>query len=217
MTNRIKTTFHNVEFYYLYAATIYSFSQILWKILYRWKRRDEQISEHFQNVFRKSKFVIFMQPPYTNFQKYYEKFLLLEDLWWAEFRPLLGMSKFIIFVHAPYINFSKILWTILYLCKRHNEQNSENCSEHRSLLFLSSPHILIFKYIINHLLPLDASWWAEFRTIVRMSKYIIFRQPAYIHFTILWKILYRWKRHDEQNSDQFSEWRSLLFLCSRRI
>ena len=42
LMSRIQNTFHNVEMYYFYAAAIYKFSEIIWIILYRWKRHDKQ-------------------------------------------------------------------------------------------------------------------------------------------------------------------------------
>ena len=46
MMSRFQTTFQNVEVYYLYAGHIL-ISTILQKIIYHWKRHDEQNSEHF--------------------------------------------------------------------------------------------------------------------------------------------------------------------------
>ena len=65
---------------------------------------------------------------------------------------------------------------------RLDEQNSDDISESRSLLFLCIRHMLIFQNIMERPLPLEASIWAEFRALFRMSKFIIFMQPPYTNF-----------------------------------
>ena len=66
--------------------------------------------------------------------------------------------------------------------KGHHEKNSEHFSECQSVLLLCRHHILIFFDIMKNTIPLEASCWAEFKPLFRMSKFIIFVQLPYINF-----------------------------------
>ena len=133
----------------------------------------------FRTLFRLSKCIIFKQPPYTNFLRYYGNYLPLEASWWAEFRPLSIMSKFIIFRHSSCINFLQ-----------YNEK-----SDTAGSVVMSTTQ----------------------NTFQNVEVYYFYAAAMYLSSKILWNILYRSKRHYEQNSDHFSEGRSVLLLCSRHL
>ena len=119
--------------------------------------------------------------------------------------------------------------------------------------FYATAIYLFLKNIMKNSLPFEAQRWAEFRTLSRMSMYIIFMKPAYINFPkyygktftvgsvimsriqstfqnvevyyfyaadiyqfskILWNILYQWRRHVKENSENFSEDRRVLFYAA---
>ena len=50
-------------------------------------------------------------------------------------------------------------------------------------MFLCIRHVLIFCNIMKNPLPLEASWWAELRTLFIMSKSTNFTLPPYINFS----------------------------------
>ena len=131
----------------------------------------------FLTLFRMSKGIICLQPPYINFVRYYEKSLNIGSV--MKFRKSLRISKFIIFIQPSRINFLKYY---------------------------------------DKLTTVGSAMIRRFRTLFRMSKFIMFMQPPSINFLRYYKkIIYVWEGHDEQNSDHFSEYRSLLFLYSCHI
>ena len=75
--NRIQNTFQNVEVCYCSATAIYKLSKILRIILHRWKRHDEQNSEHFCRI---SKVIICVPQPHNNFLEYYHKFFTIGSI-----------------------------------------------------------------------------------------------------------------------------------------
>ena len=93
----------------------------------------------FRALFRMSKFIFFMQPPYTNFLKYYEiSFTVGGDMWRRNQKTFQEVEVYYFYAAAKY-SFSKIFRKILYLWKRLGEQNSDNFSDRRSLLFFLQP------------------------------------------------------------------------------
>ena len=67
---RIETTFQNVEFYYF----LYSRDRLVFiKIMKNPAPLVASVWAEFRPLFIMSRFIIFMQPPYIDFLKYYEK------------------------------------------------------------------------------------------------------------------------------------------------
>ena len=134
---------------------------------------DESWWAEFRRHFWKSKFVIFMQPSYVNFLKYYKKCFTTGSIMRSRIQSTFQNIEFYYF-YSRHILIFYILWQILNRSKRLDEQNADHFSECRSLLFLCNRHMFIFKNIMKNLLPFAAQWWAEFTTFLRMSMYIIF-------------------------------------------
>ena len=134
-----------------------------------------------QTTFQNVEVYYFMQPPYINFLKYYEKHFTVGSVMMSRIQNTFQNVEVYYFYSTAIYCFSKILWKIHYRWMRHDEKNSDHFQKCRSLLFSCSRHILIFKNFMKNPLPLEASWWAKFRTLFRMSKFIIFMQPPYIN------------------------------------
>ena len=99
----------------------------------------------FLTLFKMSKGIICMQPPYINFLRYYEKSITIGSFMINRIQKTCQNIEVYYFYSASISNFSQILWKILYIWKCLDEQNSENVEECRSLLHLCWIHILIFK------------------------------------------------------------------------
>ena len=128
----------------------------------------------FRSLFRMSKSIILMQPPNIHFLRYHEKCFTFGSVFMSRIQKTFQNVEVYYFYATAIYLFSNILCKIRYLLKRNDEQNSEHFSECRRILFLCSRRILIFQNIMERRLPLEASLWAEFRTLFRMSKCIIF-------------------------------------------
>ena len=135
----------------------------------------------FRTLLITSKFIIFMRSPYINFLKYYENFFAIGSAMLSRIQNTFQIVEACFFA-AGIDLLSKILWKIILCWKRHDEQNSENFSECRRVLFWCSRQIIIFYDIKKNALPLEASWWKDFRTLFIMSKGIIFMQSPYLIF-----------------------------------
>ena len=133
----------------------------------------------FRWLFRMSKIVISMQPPYTNSLKYYKEFFMIGSVMMSRIQKFFRMWQGIIFKQLPYINF------ITYYEKSFN----------------------IGSVMMSRIQ----------KKFQNFEVYYFYTAAIYQFSKILWKICYRWKRVNEQNSDHFLECRSLLFVCSRHI
>ena len=135
--------------------------------------------------------------------------------WWAEFRTPFRMSKCIFVMQLPNINFEKYYEKSFNRWNRHYEQNTEHFSQCRCSLFLCISHILIFYKYLEKSFSIGSVMMSRIQnTFHNVEVYYFYAAAIYYFSKILWKILYRWKHHDEQNSEHFSERRSLFFLCS---
>ena len=160
-----------------------NFLKIFGKILYRWKRHDEPNSEHLSEcriiLFVCSRHILILQNILKNP-------LRLEASWWAKSRTTFWMSKYIICMQPPYINFLKYYeksFTVgSVMMSRIQNTFQKHLSDFRSVWLVCSCHILNFLYIMQNALPLEASWWAEYRTLFRMSKCMVCMQPPSINF-----------------------------------
>ena len=111
----------------------------------------------------------------------------MEASWWTEFRTLSECRSVLFLCCRHILIFFDNMKNTLPLEKKlpleaSVEQNSDHCSECRSLLYFCNHYILIFWIIMKNPWPLEASWCAEFRTLVRMSKCIIFMHLPYTKF-----------------------------------
>ena len=175
----LRTLFRMWKFIFFMQPAYTSFQQ---NIMNKPLSLEESWWADFRKLVRISKCIIFTQPPYTNFLIYYEKSFTFGSILMSRFQKTLKNVEGYYFYAGDIYLFSTILWKILCRWKHLDQLNSDHFSECRSLLCLRCRHVLIFYNIIKNPLPLEASWWAEFRTLFIMSKRINFTQPPYFNF-----------------------------------
>ena len=186
----------------------------------------------FRILFRISKFIIFMQAPYINLLRYHEKCFTAGSVIMSRIQNIYQSHKICYFYAAAIYKFSIILNKILYRGKRRDKQNWEHFSECRSIIFMQPPYIIFLKYHEQSFTVGSVIMNRIQNTFHNLEVYYISAAAIYWYSKLLWKIPYRLKRHNEQNSEHFSECgkrhdeqnserisecRSVLFLWSRNI
>ena len=104
-----------------------------------------------------------------------------EALRWAEFRTFFRTSKFIIFMQPPYVNLVQCNEKSYTIGSDMMSRIQNTCQIVEVYYFMQPPNIN-FLNITKNLLQLVASWWAEFISLFRKSKCIIFIHPLQTNF-----------------------------------
>ena len=143
--------------------------------------------------------------------------LPLEASWWAELRTLFIMSKSTNFTLPPYVNFSKyyekpfIVGIVMKSRFQKTFWNIEGYYFYAAAIF----NFLRYyeKYFTFGLVIMSRIQ----KTFQNVEVYYFYAAAMCLFSKILWNIHYRSKGHYEQNSDHFSEGRSVLLLWIRHL
>ena len=100
----------------------------------------------FRSLFRMSKIVFAMLPPYTNFLKYYEKFFIAGSVIMSRIQKIFRMSQGIIFNHLTYINFVRYYEKSFYFGIRSVMKFSKSFRISKFIIFIQPPYVNFLKY-----------------------------------------------------------------------
>ena len=143
--------------------------------------------------------------------------LPLEAAWWAELRTLFIMSKSTDFTLPPYINFSKYYektFIVEIVMKSRFQKTFWNIEGY---YFYAAAIFNFLRYYEKYFTFGSVFMSRIQKTFQNVEVYYFYAAAMYLFSKILWNILYRSKRHYEQNSDHFSEGRSVLLLWSGHL
>ena len=143
--------------------------------------------------------------------------LPLEASWWAKLRTLFIMWKSTNFTLPPYINFSKSYEKAFIVGIIKNSRFQKTFWNIEGYYFYAAAILNFLRYYEKYFTFGSVFMSRIQKTFQNVEVYYFYAAVMYLFSKILWNILYRSKRYYEQNSDHFSEGRSVLLLWIRHL